>query len=83
MKTLLTAVLGLALTTPALSWQDEAPAPTPQSIAMDLFGLANQAVEAEDYEAARRLLEAALDLKPAHPAVLRGLLITSVRAGRA
>ena len=62
--------------------QDEADAPTPQSVAIELFGLANDAIGAEDYETARRTLEAALALKPAHPAVLRGLVITGMRAGR-
>jgi len=54
--------------------------PTPQSIAMELFAGANSALRSDDYESARRMLEAALDLKPGHPAILRGLYRVAVQA---
>ncbi|WP_300543931.1 hypothetical protein [Maricaulis sp.] len=76
------AVLASVAAAPALAQDDEQPA-TPQTVAMEMFGLANQALESEDHETARRLLEAALDLKPGHPAVLRGLLTVALRAGHA
>ncbi len=57
--------------------------PTPQSMAMELFGGANAALRAEDFETARRMLEAAHDLKPGHPAILGGLFRVAMRAGRA
>ncbi|WP_339744287.1 tetratricopeptide repeat protein [uncultured Maricaulis sp.] len=56
--------------------------PTPQSIAMELFGGANTAMRAGDFEAARRMLEAALDLKPGHPAILGGLFRIAMSADR-
>lgn len=82
------AATGLAvlLAMPALgqaaSVEDGPAEPTPQSIAMELFGGANTAMQAGDYEAARRMLEAALDLKPAHPAILRGLFRIAMYAER-
>ncbi len=65
-----------------VSAQEEAELPTQQTIAEDLFGAANRYIEAEDYEAARRTLEAALDLKPGHAGILRGLFITARRDDR-
>ncbi|WP_417483069.1 tetratricopeptide repeat protein [Maricaulis sp.] len=59
-----------------------ATAPTPQSIAMELFAGANTALRSDDYESARRMLEAALDLKPGHPAILRGLYRVAQQAER-
>ena len=56
--------------------------PTPQSIAMELFGGANSALRSGDFEGARRMLEAALDLKPGHPAILRGLYRVATSAER-
>ncbi|WP_203290824.1 tetratricopeptide repeat protein [Maricaulis parjimensis] len=82
MRFLATSLLALALGTMPVQAQDEA-VPTQQTVAMELFGLANSALESGDHEAARRFLEAALDLKPAHPAILRGLMITAIRAERA
>ncbi|WP_417467759.1 tetratricopeptide repeat protein [Maricaulis sp.] len=72
------AATGLAalvtLPAPAQTSADAGPAtPTPQSIAMELFAGANTALRSDDYESARRMLESALDLKPGHPAILRGL----------
>ena len=82
MRFIATSVLALALWAGPAAAQDT-DVPTQQSVAVELFGLANSALESGDHEAARRFLEAALDLKPAHPAILRGLLITAVRAERA
>jgi hypothetical protein len=80
------AATGLAalLAMPALgqSGDDAAAPPTPQSIAMELFGGANTALRTDDFEAARRMLEAALDLKPGHPAILGGLFRIAMYAGR-
>lgn len=75
----LSAALAAALTLPALA-QDEAPAITQQTVSIELFGLANQALQAGDYEAAKRALEAVSDLKPGHPAVLNGLVTVARRA---
>lgn len=55
---------------------------TPQSIAAELFGGANSALRQGDFESARRMLEAALDLKPGHPAILGGLFRIAIRAGQ-
>jgi len=64
--------------------QDQADAPpTPQTIALEMFGEAGRALRAGDTESARRLMLAALDLKPGHPAVLRALVTIATRAGRA
>ncbi len=81
MRFLAASVLALGLCTTPVRAQDE-PVPTQQTVALELFGLANGALEAGDHEAARRFLEAALELKPAHPAILRGLMITALRAER-
>ncbi|SDM39095.1 tetratricopeptide repeat protein [Maricaulis salignorans] len=84
----LLAAAGLAalINLPALGQASaEGPAsalPTPQSIAMELFGGANSALRSGDYESARRMLEAALDLKPGHPAILRGLYRVATSAER-
>lgn len=75
----LSAALAAALTLPALA-QDETPAITQQTVSIELFGLANQALQAGDYEAAKRALEAVSDLKPGHPAVLNGLVTVARRA---
>ena len=86
MRQLLISGLAGLLVSAAASAQDaatETPAdPTPQSIAVEMFGAANTAMQAGDHETARRLLEAALDLKPDHPAILRGLLTVALRAER-
>jgi hypothetical protein len=74
------ATLGV-LTMPAAAQDDSAPA-TPQSVAVEMFGLANDAVGIGDFETARRLMEAALDLKPAHPAILNALVTVALRAER-
>lgn len=74
----LTAALAVLL--PFCATGQEVPSePTPQSIALELFSSANRHLEIEDYEAARRSLEAALDLKPGHAAILRGLFIVARR----
>ncbi|OLF80680.1 hypothetical protein AWH62_14345 [Maricaulis sp. W15] len=79
----LAASLACLLTLPTFA-QDESPAaPTPQSIALEMFSEAGRALRAGDTESARRLMQAALDLKPAHPAVLRALVTIATRAGRA
>lgn len=70
------------LSMPALAQDGDDAPPTPQSVAMELFGIANDAVRAGDYETARRTMEAALDIKPAHPAVLNALLTIALRAER-
>lgn len=76
---LLAAALSAVL--PALSAaQDEEVQSTPQSIALELFASANSYIGQEDYESARRALEAALDLKPGHAAILRGLFIVARRS---
>lgn len=86
MRNFLAAIIAAAmLAMPALGRiqaGEEAEAPTPQSIAMELFGGANSALRAGDFEAARRMLEAALDLKPGHPAILGGLFQIAMRAER-
>lgn len=79
----LTAALAASLPVLAVSepvWSQDEPAPTPQSIALELFGMANSYIGAGDFEAAKRSLEAALDLKPGHAAILRGLFIVASRA---
>ena len=81
MRFLAASMLALGLCTASVQAQDT-PVPTQQTVALELFGLANGALEAGDHEAARRFLEAALELKPAHPAILRGLMITALRAER-
>lgn len=78
MRQLFTAAcLAAVLAGPALA-QDEAT--TPQTIAIDLFTAANEYARAGDYEAAKRMLEATLDIKPGHPAVLGGLLRVALRS---
>ncbi|WP_291845610.1 hypothetical protein [Maricaulis sp.] len=78
----LAASIACLLAFPAFA-QDETPAaPTPQSIALELFSEAGRALRAGDHESARRLMLAALDLKPAHPAVLRALVTIATRAER-
>lgn len=82
MRRILTAaILAGMLATPLAAREADAPS-TPQTLARDMFAQANRAMADGDYEAARRLLEAALDLKPAHPAILRGLATVARRAGR-
>ena len=82
-KTLaLAATITGLLALPALA-QDDTSAPTPQSIALEMFSEAGRALRAGDTESARRLMQAALDLKPAHPAVLGALVTIATRAGRA
>lgn len=80
-KTIWPAVIMAAMAGPLLAQPDEPPA-TPQSVAMEMFGLANEAIRTEDFEMARRLMEAALDLKPGHPAILNALLTIALRAER-
>lgn len=75
----LSAALTAALAVPAMA-QDEAPAVTQQTVSIELFGLANQALQGGDFEAAKRALEAVRDLKPGHPAVLNGLVTVARRA---
>jgi tetratricopeptide (TPR) repeat protein len=69
------------LSTPSTAQDVTAETPTPQSIAMELFGAANSYYQAGDFEAAKRMLEAALEIKPAHPTVLRYLLFTAMASG--
>ncbi|WP_323760598.1 hypothetical protein [Maricaulis sp.] len=76
------ACVGL-LANPVLAQDEAAVAPTPQSIALEMFSEAGRALRAGDMESARRLMLAALDLKPAHPAVLRALVTIATRAERA
>lgn len=73
------AVLAAALTAGGHAQESEDTA-TPQSLALELFGAAQAYVQAGDYEAAKRMLEAAGDIKPGHPAVLRGLVTVAMRA---
>jgi hypothetical protein len=75
----LSAALAAGLAVPAMA-QDEAPAVTQQTVSIELFDLANQALQAGDFEAAKRALEAVRDLKPGHPAVLNGLVTVARRA---
>ena len=83
MTRILHAAAALALLAAPAAAQGEAGGPqTPQTLVREMFAQANDAMANEDYEAARRLLEAALDLKPAHPAILRGLATVGQRAGR-
>lgn len=77
-----TAFMGL-LAQPARGQDEDAVAPTPQTIALELFSEAGRSLRAGDTESARRLMLAALDLKPAHPAVLRALVTIATRAERA
>jgi len=84
MTRFLHAAAALALlAAPAAAQSESGGTPTPQTLAREMFAQANDAMASEDYEAARRLLEAALDLKPAHPAILRGLATVGQRAERA
>ena len=83
---LATILTGLG-TTSALAQESGIPeaeveAPTPQSIALELFAEAGSSLRAGDTETARRLMLAALDIKPAHPAVLRALVTIATRAER-
>jgi len=78
---LLALAVSLGLTLPAMAQESETP--TPQSVAGELFGLANSYIGQGDHEAAKRTLEAALALKPGHPAILRGLFIVARRAENA
>ncbi len=82
MNTILRLALPLALLAAPAAAQPGASenATTPQALAQQMFAEANTAIGNADYEAARRLLEAALDLKPSHPAILRGLAIVALRA---
>ena len=80
MNTILRLALPLALLAAPAAAQSGASGTTPQTLAQQMFAEANAAIGNADYEAARRLLEAALDLKPAHPAILRGLAIVALRA---
>lgn len=73
------ALLAAAIATSGQA-QEAADEATPQSLALELFGAAQAYVQAGDYEAARRMLEAAGDIKPGHPAVLRGLVTVATRA---
>ena len=65
-----------ALTTPAFA-QDEV-APTPQSITTQIYQTAMRHADAGDYETARRLLEANLQIKPGQVAYLRLLTLLAV-----
>jgi hypothetical protein len=67
-----------SLTAPVMSQDEPAATPTPQSITLELFGAANRYYQAGDFEAAKRMLEAASDIKPGHPTVLRYLLMTAM-----
>jgi len=78
-RLLLSAALAACLPVSAFA-QDAATEPTPQSIALELFGAANTYIGSGDYESAKRTLEAALDLKPGHVAIMRGLFIVAQRA---
>jgi hypothetical protein len=76
------ASLAALLSATALGQDEAATSPTPQSIAMELFAGANDALRSDDFESAKRMLEAALDLKPGHPAILRGLVRVALAADR-
>ncbi|WP_297736026.1 hypothetical protein [uncultured Maricaulis sp.] len=79
----LAAILTSLATGSAPAQDTEAEAPTPQSIALEMFAEASNSLRAGDTETARRLMLAALDIKPAHPAVLRALVTIATRAERA
>jgi len=83
-KTLCLAAMIALLLSPAQAQNaDDATPRTPQDLAMAMFDAAGSALSSGDHETARRMLEAALDLKPGHPAILQGLLTIAVRAGNA
>ena len=86
LRSILAAGLACLIGLPALAQSDgerpEAGLPTSQTIAMELFGGANSALRTGDFESARRMLEAALDLKPGHPAILGGLYRVAILAER-
>ena len=83
-KTLCLAAMTALLLSPAQAQDADGATPrTPQDLAMAMFDAAGGALASGDYETARRMLEAALDLKPGHPAILQGLLTIAVRAGNA
>lgn len=78
---ILALAVSLGLAAPALA--QDAETPTPQTISNELFALAQSYFGQGDLEAAKRTLEAVLALKPAHPAVLRGLFAVANQAGNA
>ena len=82
MKMIVTALAAALVLQAQVPAQDNE-APTPQTVATELFAMANAYIGQGDHEAARRSLEAALALKPAHPAILRGLFVVARRAGNA
>ena len=73
------ALVGSALTMPAFAQEPENArdevSPTPQSISTDLYRTAMRHASDGDYETARRMLEANLQIKPGQVAYLR-LLVT-------
>lgn len=77
----MTAVAAVCLTTLPAFAQDESEPFSIQDTAGALAAEANRAFEAEDWEAARRVLEAALALKPQHPAYLGGLIQVGLHSG--
>ena len=79
----LAATFTALLATPTVAQDADAAPPTAQTIALEMFSEASRSLRAGDMESARRLMQAALDLKPGHPAVLRALVTIATRAERA
>ena len=85
-KTVLSAIMAAAILAPAWVTTALAPsalaqedaAPTPQSISTELYQTAMRHANAGDYETARRLLEANLQIKPGQVAYLRLLTLLAV-----
>lgn len=76
----LPALAACCLTSAPLLAQDDAPFSL-QETATELAAEAGRAAQAGDWEAARRSLEAALALKPQHPAYLGGLVRIGLNTG--
>lgn len=66
----------------SVAWAQDAPEPlAPFEVSRDLRIEAQRALQAEEFEAARRALEAAYGLQPGSPSILFGLAQTGVMSG--
>ena len=81
-KLLLSAVLATGLSATVLAQDNGEITPTPQSLTGDLIQTASVYANSGDYEAAKRMLEATLAIKPGQIAYLRYLVIIAMEADR-